>query len=91
MSLPVIAVAAQASPLASEVRTAATVLAVAAIINTLAWLPVAAMMLPGLTRASWTFAAAVTMSAVVSSCMAGLAARLALRQGRAAVGRLTPA
>ncbi|TDD00793.1 hypothetical protein E1292_27615 [Nonomuraea deserti] len=91
LSLPVIAVAAQASPPASEVRTGATVLAVAAIINTLAWLPVTALMLPGLAQASWTFAAAVTTSAAVGICMAGLAARLALRHGRAAMSRLTPA
>ncbi|MEO3884095.1 hypothetical protein [Nonomuraea sp. B5E05] len=90
-SLPVIAVAAQAPSLTSEVRTGATVLAVAAIINTLAWLPVAALMLLGLTRAPWTFVAAVTAGALVSVCMAGLAARLALRQGRAATSRLTPA
>ncbi|WP_166427104.1 hypothetical protein [Nonomuraea mesophila] len=91
LSLPVFMAAAEVPSLASEVRTGARVLAVAAIVTALAWLPVATLMLLGMAQASWPFVTAVTASALVSVCMAALAARLALRQGRTARVRLTAA
>ncbi|NBE92887.1 hypothetical protein FE391_04680 [Nonomuraea sp. KC401] len=89
LSLPVFTVAAEVPSLTSEAGTGAKVLAVAAIVTALAWLPVAALTLLGLAQAPWTFAAAVTVSALVSVCMAGLAARHALRRSRTVTSPLT--
>lgn len=86
--LPLPLTAAAAPSLGSSARDAGRMLAVAAMVNALAWLPVGALLVLGLEKASWTFVAAVAAGALVSVGMAAFAARAALKAGRAALDRL---
>ncbi|MGW0479603.1 hypothetical protein [Nonomuraea sp. NPDC003214] len=81
--LPLPAIAAPVPALAAVVRTCGASLAVAAILNALAWLPVAALMALGLAKAPGAFAAAVSAGALVSVAMGALVAVIALGHRRA--------
>ncbi|GAA3214218.1 hypothetical protein [Nonomuraea helvata] len=83
--------AAGAPSLGSDVRGTGQILASAALCNALAWVPVAALLVLGLEKASWSFVAMVSLSALVSVWMAALVARSAIRRGRTVMGQLTPA
>ncbi|MGP3965410.1 hypothetical protein ACTWPT_56630 [Nonomuraea sp. 3N208] len=89
--LPLPMIAARSPALLPGVRTTANTLVVAAVCNALGWLFVAALLVPGLPKASWLFVATVTVSALLSSGLAALVASSALRRGRPGIGRLTPA
>ncbi|MCG5218279.1 hypothetical protein [Streptosporangium sp. KLBMP 9127] len=88
--LPLPTIAAAAPSLLPDVRKSGGTLAVAAIFNALAWLPVMVLLALGLQKTSWTFVAAVTAGALVSVWMSALVARNVLRQGRTAMGWLSP-
>jgi hypothetical protein len=89
--LPLPMTAADAPSLGSDVRGTGQVLAVAAICNVLAWWVVAALLVLGAEKASWSFVAMVAASALVSVAMAALVAWSALRRGRAVMGLLSAA
>jgi hypothetical protein len=89
--LPLPTIASNAPSLAPDVRSSGKMLAVAAILNASAWLPVVVLLMLGLPKASWTFMATVTVGALVSVGMSALVARSALRHGRSAMGQLSPA
>lgn len=89
--LPLPTIASAAPSLVPHARSNGRTLAVAAIMNALAWLPVLALVVLGLPKASWPFVVAVAASALVSVWMAALVARSVLRRGRAAVGELSTA
>ncbi|MFE0148499.1 hypothetical protein ACFWY5_15240 [Nonomuraea sp. NPDC059007] len=92
--LPLPLTAAASPRLADAVRAAGKSLAVAAILNAIAWLAVAALLAIGLRQASPWFAMAVAASALVSTGMAALVARAVLRRaphdpvGPSSIGRL---
>jgi hypothetical protein len=75
---------AMADPHGATARTTATCLAVAAILNTIAWLPVLAVLAAALPRTPWTAFAA----AALSIGMSALAAAAALARARTARPRL---
>ncbi|WP_344891983.1 hypothetical protein [Nonomuraea antimicrobica] len=87
--LPLPSIAARAPTLGPDVRGSGSTLAVAAILNALGWLAVAALLAMGLAQASLGFLVAMAASALVSIGMATLVARSALRQGRTALGQLS--
>jgi hypothetical protein len=80
--LPLPMIAADVPLLASEVGSSGKSLAVAAILNALGWLFIAALLMLGLPEVSWTFTAG---GALVSVGMSVLVARSALRLGRTAL------
>ncbi|MBB5778544.1 hypothetical protein [Nonomuraea jabiensis] len=83
--------AADSPAFGAEVRRTGQVLATAAICNTLAWVPVAILLVMGRENVWWSFVGTVTTSALVSVWMAALVARSAIRRGRTVMGRLSPA
>ncbi|WP_188190241.1 hypothetical protein [Nonomuraea sp. SYSU D8015] len=89
--LPLPTIAANEPTMADNVRTSVSTLAVGAICNGLGWLSVAALVVPGLPKASGGFVAVVAASALLSVGMSTLVARRAIQRGRAALGRLGPA
>ncbi|MEV4889896.1 hypothetical protein AB0K48_10960 [Nonomuraea sp. NPDC055795] len=78
--LPLPLIAAASPQLADAVHAAGKSLAVAATLNAIAWLAVAALLAIGLREASPWFATAVAASAMVSTGMAALVARAVLRR-----------
>ncbi|GAA3531694.1 hypothetical protein GCM10022419_008380 [Nonomuraea rosea] len=90
--LPLPMIASAAPSLASDVRGAGRILAVAAICNAIAWVPVACLVALGLPGVTWPFVAVVAASALVSIGMGALVGRSALRHSRTMTGgELSPA
>lgn len=83
--------AADSTAFGAEVRRMGQVLATAAVCNTLAWVPVAILLVMGRENVWWSFVGTVTTGALVSVWMAALVARSAIRRGRTVMGQLSPA
>ncbi|MEV0382537.1 hypothetical protein [Nonomuraea sp. NPDC050643] len=89
--LPLPSIAARAPALVPDVRLSGGTLAVAAILNALAWLAVGVLVMLGVSQASPGFLTAVASSALVGCGMATVVARSALRQSRPTLGELSVA
>ncbi|MFC4112983.1 hypothetical protein [Nonomuraea zeae] len=87
LSLPTIA--SGAPSLSSDVRGAGKLLAVAAVSNAIAWVPVAILMLLGMPGVTWPFVAVAVLSALAGIGMGALAGVSAVRLGRTAAAELS--
>jgi hypothetical protein len=83
--------AADSPAFGAGVRRTGQILATAAICNALAWVPIAILLALGLEKATWSFLATATVSALLSVQMATLVTRSVLRRGRLSMGLLSSA
>ncbi|MFC4005738.1 hypothetical protein ACFOY2_00790 [Nonomuraea purpurea] len=86
--LPLPMMAAEVPALGYDTRGTGTALAVAAICHALAWMCVAAVLVMGAEKASWSFVGMVTASALLSVWMSALVARSVLKRSRTMLSEL---